>query len=185
MTRCLCPDCVLRRFVFQPIADAVMNRWQKSCFWLAGQCSATLIGSAVAAAAADLASVGIEGALSAGAWVAAMMVWVAAMMVCGIGLRHQAVHSESLSHRGLLSPVHFSRAAVIIRGLWVSFAVNAGIQFGSALYFSLPSWVRQGTVFATVLSATSGYFFLACIPKPPRRKPAKAPAAAVFAGSAA
>lgn len=45
-------DWFLVNRIFQPIADMVMNRWQKSCYWLAGQMSLAAASMAIVQEAA-------------------------------------------------------------------------------------------------------------------------------------
>lgn len=157
----------LQRYVYQPIADRVMDRWHRSCYWLAGQCAvgvvAAWLGSAVAQ---QIATPEIN-------WVGWGFLPCLAFVMWIDWQRAVAEDKKFWSGRPVIK---FPLPASLmwgLQGMWLTYLafILGTCWLDTGLWHIVKTVCYMGYGLAW-LSESS---FMECIPKPPARQTAKEP----------
>lgn len=145
---------IIDRF-FQPIADFVMNRWEKSCYWLSGQ-------SALACGVFSIVS-DVNIMIADQSWsIRALMFFVLVMWLLLLTAQYMAAQiADRAASRGQLA---FPTSQSPFRLVWI-FVCLLDV-------FSLirsPDAIRVSRLLGNI-SYLAVIYFAACLPRPPMRK---------------
>lgn len=155
------PDILLLDWVYQPIADKVMDRTDHSCYWLAEKCANGAAGGTVIYAVFDIATkpnvvnVCLD-LLIVGIWI--VMGWRFATAARAADTRWRARQAADPS-----AIRRFERVMAVLLFVWV--LVVELLHPHLRVLVDLLPWYFY----------VSYFFFMSCLPKPPRRQKAKIP----------
>ena len=157
------PDYLLIRWVYQPIADKVMDRTHHSCYWLAEQCTKGMTGGVVSWLAIDL----LHASWTVCFTVLIVLMWLP--LAWAMSQRAKAAERRWMARQAADAERLDVTGRLVILLFWLLIVFQEAINWRAVSPSVLVSWT----------SYISFYYFMACLPRPPRRQTAKLPVNAI------
>lgn len=162
--------------IHQRLADAAADRWGRSCYWLADRCARLIMPGALVYSVGSICELTADGAISA-----------ACVLVGGYMAQSGAIASAARAEKLWRATAAPSYRELPLDGPLRSASFYlAAIGVGLATRTLINGWfyyvLELGALALDAAAFSSALYFLACLPRPPRPKPAPVPRGRVIMG---